>query len=187
MANPDLTRVENAVCLISGTVDNYNGGKPKKFEGTGFHYGNGWVMTVAHNFQDDVKDKKDEHSVLSSGHFRVLFDIDGSKYEFGEHKRMAFVHHLQPGEYTDFKNKDIAMVKLGRQYEYARKDFSAWEEEEANMLWDMKSHLYALTETGINSPKPAEGGYVDAVHYGGNANQKKHEQVKIKRITPGKH
>ena len=175
-----MPSVLSRVQLIIITVENR-----KKIEGTGFHYGNGWVMTVAHNFQDDVKDKKDEHSVLSSGHFRVLFDVDGSKYEFEQHRRTAFVHHLQPGEYTDYENIDIAMVKLGIQNGFEGGSEHDWEKEERDRLLNMNLHAFAVN---IIEPEPAVGDDVDAVHYGGLDNQKKHQQVKIKSITEaGKH
>lgn len=88
-----LEELKDAVCLIE-CIDQAG----DKFRGTGFHYGDGWVMTVAHNFQDDNKDNETSHSYLSEGNFRVLFHVEGKKYEFLEHKRTAFVHHLKTGK-----------------------------------------------------------------------------------------
>lgn len=41
-----LHKLGEGICLIEA------GG----FKGTGFHYGGGWVMSAAHNFQDDEND-----------------------------------------------------------------------------------------------------------------------------------
>ncbi|KAL9968154.1 hypothetical protein ACROYT_G026492, partial [Oculina patagonica] len=169
-------KVDNAVCLIRGeTYDEEN--KLVGYKGTGFHYGNGWIMTVAHNFQDDNEKNEKTHSILSDARFEVEFDIEGQKYTFEKQKRMAFVHHLQPGDDPDYKNKDIAMVKLGKQWEYGRptEDFSEWEIEEDNKLFkQMKADQFSLAEIG--PPTPNKGEPVYTAHYGGDDNEKKYEE-----------
>ena len=141
-------------------------------------------MTAAHNFQDDNEKKKNKttHSILSGARCEVEFEIDGQTYLFGKQKRMAFVHHLQPGSRPDFKNKDIAMVKLGVQWEYGRKseDYSDWEKNEQGHLANINK--YAVAE--IEPPQPVKGETVYAAHYGGDSHEKKYEKgIKILHIT----
>lgn len=45
-------------------------------------------------------------------------------------QRMAFIHRLKPGDKIDERNMDIAMVKLGHQYECVRTDYQDWEKGE---------------------------------------------------------
>ncbi|KAJ7389957.1 hypothetical protein OS493_028007 [Desmophyllum pertusum] len=185
MANADqeLQMVERAACLIVGKTKNGEGNLVS-YKGTGFHYGNGWIMTVAHNFQDENEMNETIHSIFSNGKFRVEFDIEGQKYVFPaeERKRMAFIHHLEPGEDTDFKNKDIAMVKLGHQWGHGGRDYPPWEEEERKMLDEMGARWFALCEMGPLTPIKNETVY--AVHFGGANHSKKSEKSKILRTTP---
>ncbi|KAJ7389959.1 hypothetical protein OS493_028009 [Desmophyllum pertusum] len=181
MANGDqeLQKVKDAVCLIVGETRDERGNLVS-FKGTGFYTGLGWIMTVAHNFQDDIEQNKTDkttHSILSDARFRVEFDIEGQKYVFQERKRMAFIHHLEPGEDADPQNKDIAMVKLGHQWDYGRIDYTKWEKEEQEKLGTMGAHDFALAN--IDVPKPEKDETVYAVHYGGNDDSKKSEESKI--------
>ncbi|KAJ7390015.1 hypothetical protein OS493_027539 [Desmophyllum pertusum] len=141
-------------------------------------------MTVAHNFQDENEMNETIHSIFSNGKFRVEFDIEGQKYVFPaeERKRMAFIHHLESGKDADRKNKDIAMVKLGHQWEYGRNDYTAWEREEQEKLGAMGAHRFALAKIDVPTPKTDETVY--AVHFGGANDDKKSEESKILRITP---
>ena len=180
-----MERIKDAVCLIE-CVDQE--GKPKS-TGTGFHYGSGWVMTVGHNFQDDKKkDDKTSHSYLSEGKFRVLFYVGGKEYKFPERKRMAFAHHLNLGEYTDVKNKDIAMVKLGIQYEFGRdeKEYTLWEKEEQQMLQQMYPRNFGLVQADAADPEKNDS--VCVVYYGDGVGNKSTlvKETKIKAITKGK-
>lgn len=166
-----LEELKDAVCLIE-SVDQAG----DKFTGTGFHYGDGWVMTVAHNFQDNKNDNETSHSYLSEGNFRVLFHVGGKKYEFLEHKRTAFVHHLKTGKKPDFKNKDIGMVKLGVQY-HGNENPPDWEDKERKQLIEMK----AVAFSKIDPPVHGAGDDVYAIYYGdaGSTVQK----MKIKRTS----
>lgn len=166
-----LDGIQDAVCLIKCIVQ--EGKKPK---GTGFHYGDGWVMTVAHNFQDDTKDNETSHSFLSEGKFRVLFHVGGKKYEFDQHNRTAFVHHLTPGKKTDFKNMDIGMVKLGVQYDRSEK-LSDWEVTEEEQIKAIKHLAFAQTDPPVHGA----GDDVYVIYYGDAGTTV--EKVKIKRIS----
>ena len=180
MANADqeLQKVKDAVCLIVAETEDAQG-NPQTYKGTGFYFGGGWIMTVAHNFQDENEMNETIHSIFSNGKFRVEFDIEGQKYVFPaeERKRMAFIHHLESGKDADRKNKDIAMVKLGHQWEYGRNDYTAWEREEQEKLGTMGAHDFPLAN--IDVPKPEKDETVYAVHYGGNDDSKKSEESKI--------
>ena len=175
-------RLKDAVCLI----EYMNQNERVKFRGTGFHYGDGWVMTVAHNFQDDGKDDKTSHSYLSEGKFRVLFHVKGKKeYKFPQRKRMAFVHRLNPAEDTDFKNKDIWMVKLGIQYGDGRNqdDYNDWEKEEKEKLDEMFPGNFGLAQVSAD-PKEEDDVYV--VYYRDDNESKWVKEMKIRAITKGK-
>ncbi|KAJ7389954.1 hypothetical protein OS493_028004 [Desmophyllum pertusum] len=149
MANADqeLQKVKDAVCLIVGEMRD-EGLNLVRYKGTGLYYGGGWIMTVAHNFQDDIERNETTHSILSDARFRVKFDVGGQEYVFQAHQRMAFIHHLEPGDDTDFRNKDIAMVKLGHQWAYGGRDYPHWEREEHEKLEAMGAQRFALCEMG---------------------------------------
>ena len=176
----ELANVKKAVCLIQCTGEQ----NQVLTEGTGFHFGGGWIMSVAHNFQDDQETDQTVHNFMSGGKFKVTWN----GHTFGEHKRMAFIHHLEPGEYTDIKNTDIAMFKLGIQYEYARKkeNYTPWEKSEDEMLKSMEAASCAIANVQFDAPGPKEGENVYAFHYGGASNTLQEEQpIKITKITPG--
>ena len=99
---------------------------------------------------------------------------------------MAFVHHLNPGEATDFENKDIGMVKLGIQYEYGRNqdDYSDWEKEEKKMLDEMLPSNFGLAQVAAAEPKVEDSVYV--VYYGDDNENKLVKEVKITDIAEGK-
>lgn len=178
----ELENVKKAVCLIQSTAE----GNRVLYKGTGFHFGRGWIMTVAHNFQDDQERKKKDHNIMSEGKFKVTWN----GCEFEEHKRMAFIHQLKPGENTDFKNKDIAMFKLGTQYEYGgrnndRSDCN-WEKREDEKLEKMNASSCAIADVQFDPPNPQVGDDVYAFHYGGDGNKLQEEQpITITEITQG--
>lgn len=179
----ELENVKKAVCLIQST-----GEGNQVFKGTGFHFGSGWIMTVAHIFQDDQEGNQKDHNIMSKGKVKVTWN----GLEFEEHKRMAFVHHLQPGEDPDPQNKDIAMIKLGIQYEYGRdeKDYSDWEKSEHEKLISMNAASCAIANAQgaqlFHPQNPEVGEDVYAFHYGGAVDTFKEEKpMKITKITPG--
>lgn len=121
MAN-ELTpeqKLQNAVCLIR-TYDELG----NVSTGTGFHYGGGgWIMTTAHIFQD--------RSILSNGRFDVQFDTHRQeRIIFQRRRRLSFVIRL----HSEDRDQDIAMVKLGYQWEYCRKELNQWEKDEVGRL-----------------------------------------------------
>ena len=143
---------KNATCLIE-TPDS---------QGTGFFFGRGWVMSVAHNFQNDDTDPEQLHTLLSQTSFR--FTVNGHTHDFPPQRRMAFIHHLEPGENVDPKNMDIAMVKLGKQYEYDRTEFQPWELAEEAILQAMQLRpVFAA----IHDQQAAPNDTVHAIHYAG--------------------
>ena len=164
-ANPNgenvWERYKNATCLIETSIK----------QGTGFFFGGGWVMSVAHNFQNDNTDSAQLHNLLSQARFR--FTVRGQSFDFPPHdqppqspiRRMAFIHHLQPGENVDPNNMDIAMVKLGKQYEYGRSidDYEEWEKVEQGQLDEMNlGAVFAPI-----GDRPAVRDNVHAIHYAG--------------------
>lgn len=179
----ELENVKKAVCLIQSTAE----GNRVLYEGTGFHFGSGWIMTVAHNFQDDDETDETFHNIMAKGKFKVTWN----GHEFEEHKRMAFVHHLQPGDDADTQNKDIAMFKLGIQYEYGRNqnDYSDWENSEDEMLRSMNAASCAIANAQgaqlFHPQNPQVRENVYAFYYGGADDAFKEEELKITKITQG--
>ena len=126
-------------------------------------------MSVAHNFQNDNRDPKQLHSLLSEARFR--FVVNGQSFYFPPDdqplqspiRRVAFIHHLQPGENIDPNNMDIAMVKLGKQYEYGdRKEYQGWEKTEDKQLQSMELQSVLAT---IHDPQTAPNDTVHAIYY----------------------
>ena len=147
-ANPNG---ENATCLIKTPIK----------QGTGFFYGGGWVMSVAHNFQNNT-DSEQQHSLLYQAHFK--FTVDGEEFDFPPQKRVAFIHHLQPEDGVDPTNMSIAMVKLGKQYEYNRREYQDWEIAEETQLQRMQLQSVFAT---IHDQQAARNDKVHAIHYAG--------------------
>ena len=152
---------KNATCLIE-TPDS---------QGTGFFFGRGWVMSVAHNFQNDDTDPEQLHTLLSQASFR--FTVNGHTHDFLPQRRMAFIHHLQPGRNVDPHNMDIAMVKLGKQYEYGTREFQTWELDEEAELQAMQLQPVFAT---IHDQQAAPNDTVHAIHYAG-------EEPNVARLT----
>ena len=148
----EWVRYENATCLIKTPIS----------QGTGFFFGGGWVMSVAHNFQNDDADPEQLHSLLPQTSFR--FTLNDHAYDFQPQIRMAFIHHLQPGKKVDPHNMDIAMVKLGKQYEYGRTEFQPWELAEEAILQAMQ--LQSVFST-IHDQQAAPNDTVHAIYYAG--------------------
>ena len=173
-----LQRMGEGVCLIKVRID-----EKHCFKGTGFHYGGGWIMTNAHIFQDDDRDDEKTHSLINQAQFS--FFAEDQTFTFCRRTRTAFVHHLKTGEYTDFHNKDIAMVKLGYQNP---ENFEAWEEEEEEKLRTMNAHSKTFTRADWSSgPHELVGQSVRGVHFGGSNNDKKFVTSVIKRMVPMLH
>ena len=145
-ANPNGENVwqnyMQATCLVM-TTDRQG----STFNGTGFLYGDsGWVMTVAHNFQNDDgenMDPRELHSLLQEAEFKFFFNRESFDFPHPppNFKRTAFAHHLQAGKAVDSNNMDIAMVKLGSQFEYGRisEAYTKWENSEKEKLDEMIS------------------------------------------------
>ena len=134
----ELEKLKNATCLIQA-VDGSNA--------TGFHYGCGWIMTVAHIFQKD-SDPEKFHSLLSGATF--TFNVRGEEITFkADAKRLAFIHRLTPGEQVDQRNMDIAMVKLGKQYD--DKVGANWENYEQRQLKELNLASFAKIQHRIVS------------------------------------
>ena len=154
-ANPNGENVwesyKNATCLIKTPIK----------QGTGFFYGGGWVMSVAHNFQNNT-DSEQQHSLLYQAHFK--FTVDGEEFDFPPQKRVAFIHHLQPENSVDPTNMSIAMVKLGKQYEYNRREYQDWEKAEETQLQRMQLQSVFAT---IHDQQAARNDKVHAIHYAG--------------------
>ena len=148
----EWVRYENATCLIKTPIS----------QGTGFFFGRGWVISVAHNFQNDDADPEQLHSLLPQTSFR--FTVNGVTVEFPGRSRMAFIHHLQPGENVDPHNMDIAMVKLGKQYEYGRTEFQPWELAEEAILQAMQLQSVFAT---LHRQQAAPDDTVHAIYYAG--------------------
>ncbi len=166
-----LKEFAEATCLIEAG----------RYKGTGFHFGSGWIMSVAHNFQNDDTDNEHLHSLLSSAKF--TFTIDGTECVFSSaENRMAFIHHLQPGDEVDPRNMDIALVKLGIQYEYGRgdDDYNIWENEEQQKLNEMELKCFA----DIEERQVTEDEKVYAIHYGGDDNNRKKQELTVTRVSP---
>ena len=170
-ANPNgddaLEEFKKATCLIQ--TDNSEGNPYNA--GTGFFFGGGWIMSVAHNFQNDDAVPEQLHSLLSEARFR--FVVNGRSYCFPPDdqppqrpiRRMAFIHHLRPGENVHPNNMDIAMVKLGKQYEYGnRREFQDWEIAEETQLQRMNVRSGFAT---LDDPATVPGDTVHAIHCGG--------------------
>ena len=149
---------KKATCLIQ-TLDS----EGNACNGTGFIYGDGgWVMSVAHNFQSNA-DSAQLHSLLSEASFR--FTVKGQSINFPRRSRMAFIHHLQPGNSVDPNNMDIGMVKLGKQYEYGRRKSQDWEIAEEEQLKEMKLQSVFAT---IDDRETVANDTVHAIHYDEN-------------------
>ena len=146
----EWVKYENATCLIKAGI----------WRGTGFFFGRGWVMSVAHNFQNDDADPEQLHTLLSQARFR--FTVNGVTVEFPGRSRMAFIHHLQPGENVDRRNMDIAMVKLGKQYEYGSREFQPWELAEEEKLQAMQLQSVFAT---LHRQQAAPDDTVHAIYY----------------------
>ena len=153
-------------------------------KGTGFQFGNGWIMTAAHNFQKDDRDDYKTHSLINQAEFS--FFVGEQTFTFSGRERTAFIHHLKPGEYTDYKNKDIAMVKLGYQYEYGRNhesDYEAWEIVERKRLEEMEAYRWEFVK--LELPDVQVNQSVQAVHFGGNNKKKKFVTSHVTNISDG--
>ena len=162
-ANPNgddaLEEFKKATCLIQ-TYDS----EGNAYNGTGFLYEEGgWVMSVAHNFQDDDTDPEQLHSLLSEARFRFI--VGGQSIDFHRRRRTAFIHHLQPGNSVDLNNMDIGMVKLGKQYKHGRKEFHDWEIDEEEQLKRMKLQSVFAT---IDDRETVANDTVHAIHYDEN-------------------
>ena len=180
-ANPNgddaLEEFKKATCLIQ-TYDS----KGNVYIGTGFLYGKGgWVMSVAHNFQNDDTDPEQLHSLLSEARF--IFTVRGHRgqwIDFPRRRRTAFIHHLQPGNSVDLNNMDIGMVKLGKQYKHGRKEFRDWEIAEEEQLKEMK--LQSVFASSIDDRETDLNDTVYAIHYNENLTDVMKTKLKVRNV-----
>ncbi|PFX18978.1 hypothetical protein AWC38_SpisGene16621 [Stylophora pistillata] len=77
---------------------------------------------------------------------------------------------VKPGDNADFKNKDIAMVKLGFQYEYTREKtaYKPWEKKEDDLLKqlvaDSDDHEKEFKKNTVRDVTEADQNLVSLIH-----------------------
>lgn len=97
------------------------------YDGTGFYFGDGWILTAAH-----VLRNRDKVNLA-----RFVFFPSEMEISFEARPRRAIIHRLLPaGRRPDYHNRDIALVKLGIQFTHRRKrgDLEEWEIDEQQLL-----------------------------------------------------
>ena len=112
----------SGVCRIEVVQEN-----GLSYDGTGFYFGDGWILTAAH-----VLRNRDKVNMA-----RFVFFPPEMEISFEARPRRAIVHRLLPaGRRPDYHNRDIALVKLGIQFTYGRKrdDLEEWEIDEQQLL-----------------------------------------------------
>ena len=117
-----LKQFGSGVCRIEVVQEN-----GLSYIGTGFHFGDGWVLTAAH-----VLRNRDKVNMA-----RFVFFPPQMEISFEARPRRAIIHRILPaGRRPDYHNRDIALVKLGIQYTYRRKrdDLEEWEIDEQQLL-----------------------------------------------------
>lgn len=117
-----LKQFGSGVCRIEVVQEN-----GLSYDGTGFYFGDGWILTTAH-----VLRNRDKVNMA-----RFVFFPPEIEISFEARPRRAIIHRLLPaGRRPDYHNRDIALVKLGIQYTYGRKrdDLEEWEIDEQQQL-----------------------------------------------------
>lgn len=102
--------------------------KSLSYIGSGFHFGDGWILTTAHVLRN--RDK------VNNARF-VFFPAPDHEISFEARPRRAIIHRLLPvGRRPDYHSRDMVLVKLGIQYTYGRKknDLQEWEIDEQQLL-----------------------------------------------------
>ena len=94
---------------------------------------------------------------------------------------MAFIHHLQPGDEVDPRNMDIALVKLGIQYEYGGRGGGDWEKEEQQKLNEMELKCFVIVD--IKERQVSVNEKVYAIHYGGDDDNRKMQELTVTGVS----
>ena len=158
-----LLQFGTGVCRIEVVQPNGLG-----YVGTGFHFGDGWILTAAHVLRNRDNVNKARFVFLPTGTEPVSFEA---------RPRRAIIHRLLPvGRRPDYHNRDIALVKLGIQYTYGRKkdELEEWEIDEQQLLEQFSLFDFtSLVENGFTpsgevqfSMRPTDP--LTAIHFGGN-------------------
>ena len=134
-------------------------------------------MSAAHNFQNDDNDDQSNHSLLEQAKFTFTSGEEGAKIFSPQERRTAFIHHLQPGPYMDTINKDIAMIKLGRQPGSAQ--LKPWESCEEKDLTELNLTNFATMDE--REVRQCQNAY--AIHYGGDDNERKMVEQTVRAVT----
>lgn len=149
------------VCRIEVSQPNGPG-----YIGSGFYFGNGWVLTAAHVLRNR-ENVNNARFVFFSPNHEIAFEL---------RPRRAIIHRLLPvGRRPDYHNRDITLVKLGIQYTYGRKknDLEEWEIDEQQLLeqfslFDFSSLVQnRFTPTGEVEFSMRPGDPLTAIHFGG--------------------
>lgn len=135
-----LRRFGSGVCRIDVSARGY------QYSGSGFHFGDGWVLTSSHVLRN--------REILNSARF-VFVSPDCGEVTFEANPRRAIVHRLLPaGRRTDYHNRDITLTKLGLQFTQGRKrdQLEEWEIDEQQLL--EKNNLFNFNSLANNSFSP---------------------------------
>ena len=135
------------------------------YVGSGFYFGDGWILTAAHVLRNRDKVNKAKFVFFPSDH-EIFFEA---------RPRRAIIHRLLPvGRRPDYHNRDIALVKLGIQYTHGRKkEWEEWEIDEQQLLeqfnlFDFSSLVKnAFTSSGEVKFSMRPTNPLTAIHFGG--------------------
>jgi len=142
------------------------------YVGSGFHFGDGWILTAAHVLRNRDKVNK----------ARFVFFPPDAEISFEARPRRAIIHRLLPvGRRPDYHNRDITLVKLGIQYTYGRKkdDLKEWEIDEQQLIEQFSLFDFtSLVESSFTpsgevqfSMRPTDP--LTAIHFGGGQDNHK--------------
>ena len=162
-----LKQFGSGVCRIEVVQEN-----GLSYNGTGFYFGDGWILTTAH-----VLRNRDKVNMARFVFFPAEIEIS-----FEARPRRAIIHRLLPaGRRPDYHNRDIALVKLGIQFTYGRKrdDLEEWEIDEQQLLeqfnfFDFSSLVKnAFTSSGDVQFSLRRTDPLTLIHFGGAQNNYK--------------
>lgn len=176
-----LQQFGSGICRIEVAQEN-----GPNYTGTGFHFGDGWILTAAH-----VLRNRDKVNMA-----RFVFFPPGTEISFEARPRRAIVHRLLPaGRRPDYHNRDIVLVKLGFQYTYGRKkdDLEEWEIDEQQLL--EQSDLFnftsllekTFTPTGDEQFSLKSTDPLTIIHFGSGQNDRKKFAYDIETYEVYKH
>lgn len=157
------------------------------YVGTGFHFGDGWILTAAHVLRN--RDK------VNMARF-VFFPPEIENISFEARPRRGIIHRSLPaGRRPDYHNRDIALVKLGIQYTCGRKrdDLEEWEIDEQQLLeqynlLDLSSLVKnAFTPLGEEKFSLKTTDPLTVIHFGGEQDNHKKFEFNIAMYEVYKH